>query len=147
MYFSNRKEQPWIINNPFFDRLLEVLLTGRGSDGKKKEIVVCPDESDFSFDRLKRKDAIRLLDALKSTKLKQICVHLSAHCDETVPRRFRKLFRLRGECKVGIIRRKKKKTGEIQSDIIYISPLIFNPHFVRDGKNVSEYIEVIKSNP
>jgi hypothetical protein len=130
-----------------FERLLDVLRTGRGSDGKKKEVVVCPNESDFSFDRLKRKDAIRLLDALKSTKLLQICVHLSEYCGDTVPRRFRKLFKLRGDCKVGIIRRKKKKGGEIRSDIIYISPLIFNPHFVRDEKHISEYIEVIKSNP
>lgn len=134
-----------------FERLLNVLRTGRGSDGKKKDIVVCPNERDLSFDRLKRKDAIRLLDALKKTKVHQIAIHLSEHCENEVPRKFRKLLHLRGDCKVGIIRRweydrrnKKRQSKEKpRQDIIYISPSTFNPRFIRDT-GVSDYIEVIR---
>jgi hypothetical protein len=136
-------------HNTVFERLLEVLRTGRGSDGRKKDIVVCPDEKTFSFDRLSRKDAIRLLEVLKSTKVTQISIHLSEHCADTVPRRFRKLFRLRGDCMVGIIPRwkfdeKKKRKKPWRPDIIYVSPSTFNPRFIKDT-GVSEYIEVIRA--
>lgn len=135
-----------------FERLLNVLRTGRGKDGRKKDIVVCPSERDFSFDHLNRKDAIRFLDALKTTDVRQIAIHLSENCSDEVPRKLRKLFRLRGDCKIGIIPRweydrkskKKRNKEKPRHDIIYMSPSTFNPRFIKDT-GVSDYVEVIQA--
>lgn len=138
-----------------FERLLKVLHTGRGSDGKRKDTVVCPSERDLSFDHLKRKDAIRLLNALKTTKVQMIVVHISEHCEAEVPRKLRKLFRIRGDCRVGVIPRweydrkknkKKRSKNKPRNDITYMSPSIFNSRFIRDT-GVSDHIDVIRAEP
>lgn len=118
-----------------FESLLEVLRSGRGKDGKKKDVVFAPN---IMPDSLEKKEVQALVRAFRNTSVRVISFPLlsGAECDSsTIPKRLRKM--LGDGCSIGIIKRKRK------DDITFIPAELFGKRWARNDV-IDKNTELVK---
>lgn len=114
-----------------FSRIIQILTTGKNTDGEVKDVVFAPK---FLVGALDKEEVRELVRALRTTDIKIVSFPSCEGVTE-VPKKLAKLFG--GECSISPIKRKKG------ADVLFISSELFAPRWAKYDW-VTKNVECIK---